>query len=449
MALRKTTKEAKKNAYIEVDGIENKYLDAALLHSVDEEKIYGITLDELKILKKAGVTVAEVKKKTIDEVELKNRISPYILENYNFYNLLVNNWHENGNPQTDVINFEEISESLSPQVINDILDREDVLVHTVINFLRFYKNGEYKSLISLIFSEESNLLKLYEETGIKVERENINWDKKKLTEVNDLDNDSNPDKRDKTGDRIFSSKEALTFAAGLITDVAAELSKFEEKDTINELYEVEKETNEKLINENKEISKEVKSKNTQIKSFEKEKQRNEKTIGKLNEKIDIQQKEIGKMGLQIGEYRVTIENTEKNNQSLKSQIETLNKDKKKNEEKIKKDIIQENNLKSLKMQVNFDEKTKGYEQKIYDLEKRIKELEEYNSNLSESLENNIFELNKVKSDFFELEEENMKIKEKLNSKEMSVVEPSVDEEIDFSEEDLGAFIGFDNKPTQN
>lgn len=449
MALKKKTKKLKKNAYIEIDGIENQYLDAALLHSVEEEIIYGIILDELKILKKAGISVAEVKKRAVNEIELKNKISPYVLESYTFYNFLVNHWYGSDKQLIDISNFEETLENEWLEIVTDILNGENILLYEVINSLRFYKNGEYKSLIPMLFSEEINVLKFYEETGIQVECGIIDWERKKLNEVNDDGNEDYSDEIEEDEDLIFSSTEALNIAANLINDVASKLSKFEEKENFNELYKAEKERNDGLSNENLALNKEVKSINSQIKILEKEKKNSDKSVIKLNQKIDGQQKEIGKMGLQIGEYRIIIDSLENSNKSLKLQVEAFNKDKKKNEEKIAKEIHQENNLRSLKMKVDFEEKAKEYEEQIGTLEKQFKESSENNVTLSSSLESTMKELERIKSNFSELEEENNKIKEKLNSKITVSLEEPIDEEIDFSEEDLGAFIGFDNKPIRN
>jgi predicted nuclease with TOPRIM domain len=450
---RKKTSKLKRFPYIEVEGIENRYLDAALLRTCDSALEHALD-DELKILKKAGISLPELKKHKYSQEELIEKVSPHLLENYDFYNFLVNKWDD---VQNDTISnyFDEVdytkftAEDLGREIRS--LYSSEMPSYGVINFLRFYKNGEFKELIKPLFEEENFVVEFFQQTGIKVEGIDIDWNS--WEEEDDLFLDAlNNDERAFDFLEDINPQAALKAAAKLMLDVSNRIDNMQEAAAYRDMYELEKEKKETLQANVDELTQEVKSKESHVKSLTKENRTLLKNVDTLNEKLDHLQKENGRLGGLVGDVRQENDALEKTNTTLEKRVATLEKEASSVTEKTKKQLEKDHDTKALKMQIQFDERTSELESQIKELKRLLDEEQAKTSALSVNLEEKEHQLKIVKNDLQVIEKERNDLAEQLKNAPAPTEEiPDDDDDLlfGFDEEDLEEFVEFDNKPTRN
>jgi myosin heavy subunit len=457
---KKNRNKQKRFPYIEVEGIENRYLDAALLQICGEGVLSHSLDDEFKLLKKAGITTQDLKKKKYSHEELVALVSPHLLESYDFYNFLANMWED---IQVKTLNhfFDGNNGNFTVEEwgakIRNLIDEGEMPLYAAVNFLRLYKNGELKELIKSLLREEEYIIQFYRETGIKIEGYDIDWesldDKEDIEDLFNLEED--------TEEIVMLGKElldrapddALRLAARIILDISERVSELGEVQEYKKKYELEKEKVATLTVKVDELTQEVKSKDSQIQSLSKENRTLAKTIDTLNSKVEQQQKESGRLGGLLGEVRKEKEELEKANAVLERRVNSLEKDTSSIAEKVEKELKKEFDKKILKMQIAFDEKTNELETQFEELKKLLEEEQAKNETLSAELERMSKELETTKNDLRVVEKERNELAEQLKNAPVNIQEELVDDDDDllfgFSEEDIEDFVEFDNKPTRN
>ncbi|MEC1526066.1 hypothetical protein P9D43_29165 [Neobacillus niacini] len=453
---RKKPSKTKRFPYIEVEGIKNHYLDAALLRTCGPAALEHSLSDELKIIKKAGISVQDLKRNTYSQREIIEKVSQNLLENYDFYNFLANQWdeilHNTLAKHFHDVDYTKFTAAEWDEEIRNLY-MDEMPTYGVINFLRFYKNGEFKDLIKQYFEEEDFVVDFFEDTGVKVEDFDIDWDS--------IENDYpfDPDLVDDLNDDEFtpdlfdqSPQDALLVAAKLILGVSERIGDVQETEALREMYELEKEKTETLQAKVDNLAQEGKSKDSQVKSLLKENRTHTKTIYTLNDKIENLQKENGRLGGLVGDIRKEKEAFEKANNTLEKRIATLEKKADSVAEKTKKELEKEHDTKVLKMQMHFDETTNELENQIHELKRLLVEEQAKTSTLSSNLEEKEHQLKTVKNDLQVVEKERDVLAEQLkNAPAPNEVAPENDDDLlfGFDEEDLEEFVEFDNKPTRN
>lgn len=455
----KTTKrksKVKRFPYIEVEGVKSYYLDAALLRTCGPGALEHSLSDELKIIKKAGISVQDLKKNTYNHQELVEKVSPYLLESYDFYNFLVNQWdeilHNTLNKHFSDVDYAKFTLDDWDVEIRELYMSE-MPVYAVINFLRFYKNGELKELIPQYFEEEDFVIEFYEETGIKVEGMDIDWDSvgddlpfdaELLAGLND--EDITPEFFER------NPQDALMVAAKLILGVSERIGDLGDAEAYKELYESEKSKTEHLQAKVDELGQEVKSKDATNQSLSKENRTLSKSVDTLNSKLEQAQKESGRLGGLVGEIRKEKESLEKANNVLEKRVATLEKEAGAVAEKTKKSLEAEQHSKTLKMQMQFDETTMELENQIKELRRLLEEEQTKTAVLSGDFEEKDHQLKIAKNDLQVVEKERNELLEQLkNAPATKEIAPENEEDLlfGFDEEDLEEFVEFDNKPTRN
>ncbi|MBN8194204.1 hypothetical protein JI667_18905 [Bacillus sp. NTK074B] len=447
----------KRFPYIEVEGVESRYLDAALMHSCESDGALEYSLsDETKLLKKSGITTQSLKMKQYTQKELIALVSPHLLESYDYYNFLANMWE---NILNKTINYyfddDYVDFTLEDwqKEIEELVKDEDMPIFAAINTLRFYKNGELKELIKPLLNEPNHVIHFYRETGIKMEEFDINWDEinePALEEAFTLEEEL---EEKALGNR--SPEDTLKMAAKMILSVSSHVSGLEEVEEFKEMYEVEKEQVVNLQRQVDELTATLKSRDSKIKSLSKDNRALAKSVDSQNAKLDLQQKEVGRLGGLLGEVRKEKEEIEQENSILNRKVKTLEKDTASITQKVTKELTKEFNKKSLHIQDTHEENTRFLENQIQELQ-RILEQERSSSNeLSSQLEKTKEALNSREADLAIVESERNELFEKLNSMPVnrdngkSRSNKEDDLLFGFDEQDIEDFVEFDNKPTRN
>lgn len=450
----KRKSKLKRFPYIEVEGIKNQYLDGALLKTCGPSALEQSLSDEFKIIKKAGITVQNLKKNTYSPQELIEKVSPYLLESYDFYNFLANQWDEILHNTLDK-HFSDVDYTKFTLDDWEVEIRElymsEMPVYAVVNFLRFYKKGELKELIPQYFAEDDFIIDFYDETGIKVEEMDIDWDS--------IENDSpfNDELLAGLNEEDITPKffernpqDALMVAAKLISGVSERISDLGVTEEYRELYEAEKNKIEKLQAKVEELGLKVKSKDATNQSLSKENRTLSQNVDALNSKLEQAQKENGRLGGIVGEIRKEKESLEKANNILEKRLATLEKEAGFIAEKIKKVLEAEQHSKILKMQMQFDETTSDLNKQIRELKRLLEEEQAKTSVLSSDLVEKDQQLKIVKNDLQVVEKERNELVEQLKKPPQRDLSEIDDEMLfGFDEEDLEEFVEFDNKPTRN
>ncbi|MGG3469000.1 hypothetical protein ABES02_16150 [Neobacillus pocheonensis] len=440
----KKSNKVKRFPYIEVSGIQNQYLDAALLQCIDQESLSFALRDEFKIIKKAGILPAELKQNKFSKEELVEQVSPHLLENYNFYNYLAQKW-EGIQTQTLKNHFKEDYSSFTldqwADEIRTMIQENDMPVFASVNLLRFYNNGQLKVLIHSIL--EDFAVQFYYESGIQMEGYDIDWDEvdeelaaefedeSEELDLSELENEQKPEER-------------LRLASRLIGLVADQLSELEDSSEYKALYEQELQETVKLHEELVNLNQEMKTKESQHQVVVKENRTLSKNVDSLTTKLEQSKKELGKLGLSLGEIRKEKEDLEKVNGVLERKVNTLEKEQNSIGEKVKQEVKREYDLKILLMK---DE----YEKKLYQLERELDEKEkekEQTDMASSELESIRKELETIKNDLGVVEKERNELAEQINALNRTK-EDSEDPLFGFNEDDIEDFVEFDNKPTRN
>lgn len=456
---KKPRKKTKRIAYIDVEDIENNYLDTALLQVYNEATIPDVISDELKILKKAGVRVQDIKQDKYTGKELVALISPYLLENYNFYNHLANMWDEIQTGMLRDMFDEDIDQYASDEWDTELSNMiEDAIIpaYAAVNLLRFYKNGAHKHCIKPILEEFA--IEFYRETGVQYEGADVDWEEVEDDEFDLSFDDINLEDHD-SFEKQFMKKmpdEALRLAANLIDGVAERISGMNETLDYKEIYEKEKEQREQFQLERDTSSQELKSKESQLASLQKERNTLAKKVDILENKVDTQQKETGRLGQALGELRKEKEEAEKANTALERKVATIEKEQEKLEEKAQKAAKLEYDQKMVAMQMDHDSKVETLERERDAAQGTLEETKTQYDSLSSEHDNAKKELETLKNDLFVVEKERNELMEKLENANKTPVKvpPEQEEEDDdllsgFDEDDIGSFIDFDNEPTRS
>lgn len=456
---RKKGSKHKRFPYIEVEGMENRFLDAALLQGCGYEVLRQSLPNELKLLKKVGITTQELRREEHSNKELVKLVSPHLLESYDFYNLTANICDEIIQ-KTVVDYFDEAYINFTKEEWNKhikyLISEKEMPIYTAINTLRFYKNGEIKELIKPLLEVEEHILKFYEETGIKIEGQGfeINWDKIVVDDIEDKSIKLEENSLQQVEDLIDQSpNEALKLAAKIILDVSDRVSELEELEKYKKLYESEKETVESLKFKIDELTLDVKSKDSQTQALSKENRALSKSVESLAGQLENQQKESGRLGGLLGEIRKEKDDLDKANNTLISRVSKLENESSLIAEKVQKELKKEFDNKALKTRFDQDERIKLLDKQMKGLQHLLEEEQLKNSSLLVELENVCKELNITKKDLEVVEKERNELAEKiktsktLTGKERDSLENGDDLLFDFDEVDI--FVEFDNKPTRN
>lgn len=460
---RKKGNKLKRFAYIEVGGVDNRYLDAALMKVLGEHVLEHSLSDELKLIKKAGITTQELKRRELSQEEIIKRVSPHLLESYDFYNLLANMWNDilqqtiNRYFEDDYVNFtmEDWFNS-----IKKMIDEKEMPVYVAINTIRFYKNGEIKELIKILLEDKEYIVAFYRELGMKIEQPGlvIDWDKVVVEESEEFfDLEDELEEIQLLEDELFnrSPDEALKVAAKIILEVSDRVSHLEDAEKYKKLYEHEKEHVATLKSKVDELTQGLKSRDSQIQTISKENRTLSKSVDSLNGKLEQQQKESGRLGGVLGEIRKEKEDIEKEKTNLERRVSSLEKEASTISEKVHKEIKSDFDKKALKMLNDYDEKTNLLEKQLLDLQRLFKEEQFKNSELSTALEKFKKELSTVKTDLVVVEKERNELIEQINQtsakSEDEYVNNAEDDDVmfGFDEKDLEGIVEFDNKPTRN
>lgn len=448
--IRKTRKKDKKIRYIEVENVKNEYLDAALISICSDDTFSNTVSNELKILKKAGITTQEIKAGRISRNEIIQKVSPFLLESYDFYNLLANKIEKiqdeilNSLFEKRYLNFD--TNQWISSVKTAVLD-DEISLSMMINILRFYKNGDFKDIIYVLLNNEEFVLKFYEELQIKIDGFDLDWEN-----VIDIPFDNKT-----TGELKQSSVSVhgtdsdtsfkLQTAIKMLNDVIADVDELHKIKELNAQLESKNEVIESLKQELNQIKKDVRPKDSRIKSLEKENRALNKQAEMFGQKNELLQKEVGNLGKSLGELRKTQESLEKEKKVLERKVavyeekeavveKTISKEYKKKEIKLIKELEEIEKLLQTNQLLLNEEKDKN--------QRFIQEKSEMFSKIEQS---NLL----VKT--MEIELKNLKDQTKkrkdLGDIESTSIDNEIDELFDFDENELINLINFDNKPTRN
>ena len=126
-------------SYIEVEGIDQKYIDACLLLNLDTAQILSAISDEKNIIAKAKLNKSKILMKKVDRLKLIAGIAPYIRDSYNLYNFLaqmnmatIEAFEKRMKEEADVLTEEEWKQFLKDAILED-----EFPYYMYINWLRF------------------------------------------------------------------------------------------------------------------------------------------------------------------------------------------------------------------------------------------------------------------------------------------------------------------------
>lgn len=456
---RRKRNEAKRFPYIEVQGIQNRYLDAALIRVLSERNLPASLSDELKLLKKAEITVAEIRSDAYCQEELIARVAPHLLENYDYYNFLAKGWDEIQRHFLQKTLEEEDYSAFTleewDQKIRQLVDEEEIPVYGAINFLRFYKSGQFKELIPSLLAEKDYVIQFYNETGIQIEEADIDWHEVEADLEQDILGAFDMDDTFLQGEQLEekSLEELLRTAARIILNVSEQVPDINEAETYKKMYELEKEKSDNFGVKVDSLSQENKSKESQIQALMKENRDLAKSVESLTGRVESQQKENGRLGGLLGKTRKEKDEVEKTNILLEKRVTSLSTQVDLEEEKTRKELKKEFDKEQLKMKDKYEEALKDLEGQLEFIRKQLEEEQNEKSRLAAEFEKVRRELETSNNDLKIVEKERNELVEQLQQANQlqgeKREEPDDDIFFGFDEEEIGFFVGFDNKPTRN
>ncbi|WP_214776087.1 hypothetical protein [Exiguobacterium sp. s37] len=452
---RKSGGKEKKMRYIEVEGVKNEYLDAALLNTCSEEALTTFLKSEPKLIKKSGLTIQELNQNTLEYNEIIQAVSPHLLESYTFYNFLANRCEKiHDEILFDLFEdaYKEFTHDELESAMKERLLEEELTISVAINVLRFYKNGEFKQIIHTLLHDEDCVLKYYDEFEIKIEGFDLEWDemlRQKYEGLLGLEDFKVP--TDSITENGLNASSKLKIVLKMLNDVASEIDDLDNQAELQELLSTEQERVMILTKQQDELKKDLKSKETQIKSLNKENRALVKQLETANQKVEQNQKEVGRLGQVLGESRKQQEDLEQLNNALNRKVTVFE--------------VEKNSLSST-MRKEFEKSSFKLVEREESLKKQLLEQEnllnvekEKNAQLSEAFA--LFkaeaaaDLEKSNEILEALEIERNKLVSQLNNvSETELTQVSSDESVeedpfDFDPDSIGDFINFDNKPTRN
>lgn len=458
----KSRKKVKRFPYIEVNGIQNQYLDAALLQCFGEETIYNTVNNEFKILKKAGITTQDVMRRKYNHQELTQLLSPHLLENYDYYNFLVNQWdelQEHNLRQLFPEDFSKLSSEKWDQAIRGELDKGELRVYLVINILRFYKNGELKELLLPILQEEKYVIEFFNETGIRMELEGleINW--RDVTEQEDKQEEEivhalEMEDFKMPKEVLEHPEEALKYASKIIASVSQQLASREKSEDFKLLFENEVEEKERWKEKAELLQRDLKSKDAQHQDLVKKNKVLTKDHASLTAKLDQAQKDSGRLGQTLGELRKEKEEIEFQKNHFERRIQSLEKERENVARTVEEEVKREFALKNLNMKEEFERQLDLLERQLEEMAEQLKYVQGENEQFTLDKETMVNELDRTKRDLTVVEQERNELFEQLQSS-AAIQEVAADTNddhdllFDFNEGELEEYVDFDNKPTRN
>lgn len=436
--------------YIEVEGVKNEYLDAALLFTCGHDVLNTYLQSEGKLIKKAGITIQNLKQDVLEYNDIIHAVSPHMLESYTFYNVLANSFERKLLALVESHfgdEYQDFDKEMWDSSLRKLLLEDEIYLPIAINILRFYKNGEFKELIQTLLSEEEYALKYYDELGIKIEGFDLDWDERlrqKYEGMLGLEDFEVPTESITENGLNASSK--LKIVLKMLNDVATEVEGLGDHKELEGLLYSEQERVKALTQQIDQLKRDVKSKDTQSKVLNKENRALVKQLETANQKIEQHQKEIGRLGQALGESRKEQESLEKTNTHLERRVTMFDAEKKSITSTMKRDY-EKASLKAIEREESL-KKQLSEQESLLGLEK------DKNAQLNE-------ELVGLKADFEQanaiLEATELERNELINQlNEVSTGNPvqsntndSKDELFDFDVNEIDDFINFDNKPTRN
>ncbi|MDF0728892.1 hypothetical protein PY093_19965 [Cytobacillus sp. S13-E01] len=378
MALGKK-KRAKRYPYVDVEGIDSAFLDACLLLTLDTEIICNSISDEKAVISKSNLSMKQIITKNVDKLELIRAISPLIKESYSLYNYLVSINMATIEKLIDVINSDaSTSDDELKNLIEEEVFEESIYYCYYVTWLRFKE--QFQNEIKGILEHFGNTFQ--EETGLLLGEDYILREKEGDTE-----------------DGVENSVE-ITFDS-IIKDLVTLRGRIE-KDTFREQYEEAMVTNKKFEVEIEELQKNLKGTSDQLQVKEQQLVTNTKEQSQLKKKLEnekkaseLKNKEIGKLGSELGEIRKEVIELRKENDRFAKEIANARKIK---DEALK--SLEENLLNKYKAEKSL---------LINDYLEQIDDLELANKRLTSTMEDYKSQRDIINN----LEDENNRLKKQL------------------------------------
>ena len=439
MEIQRITKE-KRLPYIEVEGVENWHLDAALLLSVDEDTLISMLSKESKIIKKSGIIPVELKLNKYSYMELVTMTSLHLLENYTFYNLLANKWKNNFesffkdivNDDSSTIAIENLGELIMQRV-----EHESLSVSMAINVFRFCNNGEYKEFIPPLL--ETHSMSYYNELGIQTNGLDIDVDSAESTSIH---NESGELDVAELQDNEKNLEEKLRIASKLLLNVADQLNQFEDTEELKSLLTSEKEKNLDLLSKLEVALHEVKGMKTQNKAILKENKALLKNVTTLTSQLEQAKKDSSKLSISLGESRNENITLSKDIDSLEKKLAIAQKNQTNAEKKGNKEATDQYELKLKEIRDTHQKEVESIEQELAVSKKQAEE-----NSQSSYIEEMKKEIELLKKDMHIIEKERNELLEKIQKKKLSI--ETLEDFKEINDEEIEFFVEFDNKPTRN
>lgn len=356
MAKKSAKKLLKSWKYIEIEGIDNQYLDACLLVNFDVEELCDAVEDEKQLLAKTNLSIFKLKKREVTKQELIREVSPHINSNYSLYNLFANlNYRVLQLLEEQIADFNSLSLEEKADYLYKRLQAKEINYSIYINWLRFHENLHHQDL-------HHRILEVFELYGEEFEKET----------GMQLPSSFNVKREKKSEEEEDSLHKELTNIIHLLTNVRDNVR----KESFKEQYEEKQKEVEQLRKQLNMVTEQLNSKEKQLAKQMKEVAKLTKRLEEEQQRVIQKQKEAGQLGQEVGKLRGQVEELTKKNQMLQQEVES----KSKQINKLTKEIEErsENRWKLEKVKIQ-----KTYEERIVQLEEMIQQLE---SQLEKSLQ---------------------------------------------------------------
>lgn len=475
---RRASNKVKNLRYIEVDGVPNKYLDAALMCGCSYEFTNELIQTESKLLNKIKITAQDLKQNKYSHKQLIQLVSDHLLDNYKLFNMIgniSNRVAENVIKEEIGSNYKRLSQDQWAIELKKLNLKEEVSLYTIINFLRFYKGGEFKNLISDLLEENEAAAKFYQETNIRID----NFMTADKVVIDDMDLPWSGVEKTSLTDDIelpwntvdFDSKKQTTFSVEntpqpligekliavieTLDELRLEVQSYEDVKSIKETLAKVEGKNEELTNTLKKAIQESKVFEARTKSLTKENNLLKKSSDNQKMKIEQYQKEAGRLGLTLGEIKQEKEEIEKTNINLNKQISNFERNEKVALKKLERDLKKEHAKELERIKADFERNRLVYEEQIISLKTTIQKEQTRNEELYEefiSVQQHVDQMKTSMQIVINERDTLLKTAEQssINMNNTEVKEENEDLlDFEFNEIDLEDFIEFNNKPNKN
>ena len=475
---RRASSKVKNLRYIEVKGVPNKYLDAALMCGCSYEFTNELIQTESKLLNKIKITAQDLKQNKYNHKQLIQLVSDHLLDNYKLFNMIgniSNRFAENVIKEEIGSNYKRLSQDQWAIELKKLNLKEEVSLYTIINFLRFYKGGEFKNLILDLLEENEAAAKFYQETNIRID----NFMTSDKVVIDDMDLPWSGVEKTSVTDDIelpwntvdFDSKKQTTFSVEntpqpligeklvavieTLDELRLEVQSYEDVKSIKETLTKVEEKNEELTNTLKKAVQESKVFEARTKSLTKENNSLKKSSDNQKLKIEQYQKEAGRLGLTLGEIKQEKEEIEKSNINLNKQISNFERNEKAALKKLERDLKKEHIKELERIKSDFERNRLVYEEQISSLKATIQKEQTRNEELHEEFINVQQHVDQMTTSMqIVINERDTLLKtaeqSSINMNDIEVKEENEDLlDFEFNETDLEDFIEFNNKPNKN